>query len=284
VQEPSRFRFSLREFLAAVAAVALGCMWPALLVFIVPLLMAAVLSRLGKVLFVPVLLAAAASVAIGAAASLAYWGYAFHPPKLLAELRTIVAVEQLAEVTGINPTLKHTADIQFVGSIPPQQSLNWNTPWELMPTDRILQELGRRKIGIASQRPISTELAEAMWQAAEDAGILIEKGEPRCVNTKTLNGFVGVARVSDGSEIAFATVAGDEYTNDHYPYYELVFRLDNGRPRLVNYQMYFVDIAGNEGMTWLHVAVPAFLVLGPLSFLFGAAIPSQRRRLKAALP
>jgi hypothetical protein len=275
-QQKSRFRFSLRELLLAVPAVAAGCMWPPLLVFIVPLLAAAVFSRRGA--FAPLLVAAAASMGVGVAASLAYWRYPFHPPRLLSELRDIIAVEQISAVSGVNPARGSYPNIQPLAAIPPRQALRSNAPSGLMPPERILDELGRKPHGIESAKPVSVSLVNAMWQAAEEAEALIESGDPSRTNTKTLiDGYVGIARVSDGTKIAFAAWMGDEHSNDHYPYYEMVFAMDDERPRLVNWQWFFEDIAGIEGATWLSVAIPMFLILSPLALILGAARPSPRR-------
>jgi hypothetical protein len=58
-------------------------------------------------------------------------------------------------------------------------------------------DLGNRGIPINSPQPISIDLANTLWKAAEKAGILID-GDPGYQHTKTLWGKVGKARLCTG--------------------------------------------------------------------------------------
>jgi hypothetical protein len=271
----SRFRFTLRELLAATALLAVGFTWPLLLIIVVPLLLAAILSRIGLGELAPIATATSLSLTLGIVCSLLYWRYPFRPPALLSELREISVVEQLSEVGGLNPA-RGMLNIVQVAGLPAGSTVLRNTDYVDNPTYRILRHLRAHNIGIELFEPLSAELAYSVWRAADEAGMLLD-GSPERTNTKTLNGFIGIARLKNGSRIAFATLAGDEYSNDHYPYYEFVIRLDDPKVRIVNLQWFYFDIAGMEGMTWEGVAVVSYLILLPAAIVFQIARYAIRR-------
>jgi hypothetical protein len=68
----------------------------------------------------------------------------------------------------------------------------------------------------------------------------------------------------------FGTLEGDQHSNDHYPYYELVIPLDGSELAISSYQWFFEDIAGLEGLNWLAVSCLLFVyLLGPIAIAFG---------------
>src|SRR6476659_9186475 len=143
-----RFRFTLRELLAAMVLLAVGLTLPWLMLIIAPLLVAAILSRLGLGKLSPLAAAAALSVTFGIVVSWYYWRYPFRPPAPITELRDISVVVQLSEVHGLNPLRGEPPEIQAMARVPPAGSVQWDTPHGLYPTLRILQDLGEHRIGI----------------------------------------------------------------------------------------------------------------------------------------
>jgi hypothetical protein len=253
------FRFSLRELLVVTVVLAVSLTWPVLFLYTIPLLGAAAVSRAGFGSMIPMVCATALSPVLGASMSKYYWNYSFWPPAMLPGIRSLEVVEQLTSVGSLNPKQVQPGFLA-VKILPSVDGLQWNTDTELMPTDRILQSLIRREISITSSEPIPATMMNAIWNDVNDVGFLLD-GAPERPNTKTLNGYVGIGKTGGGDRILFATVMGDEYTNDHFPYYELVYQIGERDLKRQDFQWFFVDIAGIEGMTWFSVAVPLFLLM-----------------------
>jgi hypothetical protein len=272
-----RFRFTLREILLATAVLAVGFTWPLLMVIIMPVLLVAVLSRLGMSNLAPVATAAVLSLTIGVVFSLLYWRFPFRPPRLLAELRSVNDVEQLSRVYGLNPQ-RGAAEITAVVDIPSADTLSWNTETELMPTERIIQNWIQDSPTLKSTEAIAAEFAKAIWHAADKAGILLD-GSPERTDTKSLSGYIGIVRSEAGKRFAFATLAGNEYSNDHYPYYEFVIPLDGDGFEISNSQWFFFDVAGMEGTTWYGVAAASFIVLFPAAIILLIVISATKQNL-----
>jgi hypothetical protein len=262
------------------ALLACGLVWPWLMLIIAPLFIASILNRLGLKILAPIAAAAVLAVTCGIVGSWYYWHYPFRPPPLLAELRSISAVVQLSAVNDLNPERDAPPQIDPLFAVPPPNS-PWMPQTEIDPLERILLDLYTRKIGIESAEPVSQELLNSIWQAADRAGLLFD-GTPERTNTKSLRGHVGIARLKNGNQIAFATLTGDEYSNDHYPYYELVVYLDDPKFEVANSLWFFYDVAGIEGMSWERLAAGSFVFLGPISIvlqLISAAMKQESARL-----
>ena len=170
----------------------------AAVVFIVPLIAVVFFDQLRAGWLAAFVAIAVSSLGLGILFSLHYWRYPFAQPRLLAQLRNISVVEQLSFVSGVN-SAKELAprSQQFRRSA--AQMLQWNTATEIDAIQRILQVLGNRKIPIESQQPVSPELVASIWQAADDAELLID-GEDGYADTKTLYGHVGIAIVTTAKE------------------------------------------------------------------------------------
>jgi hypothetical protein len=116
-------RFTLRELFYACILVGLGFVWPILFVFVLPILLAAVLNRMGFVRAVPVIIAAGLSILFGAVISYSLWRYPFYPPPLIAELRNVDALHQLSSFKKCTMVLcGHFGDrrLQLVACIDPR--------------------------------------------------------------------------------------------------------------------------------------------------------------------
>ena len=81
-----------------------------------------------------------------------------------------------------------------------------------------------------------------------------------------LDGIVIDAVDKSGQRLVFLGLRGMQLSNDHYPYYEMVFSGRSGTPHLsyVRGQRFFFDVAGIEGLEWfaiwLLLAVPGVLI------------------------
>jgi hypothetical protein len=270
----SKLRFTLRELLIATALLAAGFTWPFLLIFIVPVVVTAILNRVGLGSFAALAIVAAVSPLLGVLFSLYYWRYPFAPPPLLPELLDIAVVEQLSSIHGLNPEKGLQPTIEPLSVMP---GISWNTATEIYATDRIIQQLELQNKRIGSKQPIPAEQLALIWHAADESGLLIE-GASEYPNTKTLYGYVGIARLNNGKRIVLATLAGDQHSNDHYPYYEFVIPLENDRCAITNHQWFFFDVAGIEGATWRGVAIVSLIVLLPVTLIVGILLELWRER------
>ena len=250
--------------------------WPLLFFYVVPLIVARILSPTDYGLYAPIVIAIAASLAGGVLLSFYYWHYPFAQPSVLASLRELRSVDQLCWVEGLKSEMHPTPGVP-IAYFPPSSKLNWNTPTELAAVDRIMAEFGKHKVAIRSTEPISPGLLGSMWKAAEHSGLLVA-GEPSYPDTKSLRGHIGIARRRDGNRFAFAALIGREQSNDHYPYYEFVVPLDRGELSIEKSQWFFVDIAGLEGANWFGFSILSFIVVLPIAVVLQSMLIWRRQR------
>jgi len=266
LRQMPKLRFNLRDLLWLTTLIAVGCKWPTLLIILLPLFVVAVLSRSGIGSLAPFVAIVVISPILGMLFSLYYWRYPFSQPPLLAEPRNIGIVEQLSHVNCLNPLRYTAATIGAVTGAVSGLPVGWNTSTEVYATDRIIQELASRNTTIQSQQPVSADIVTSFWYAANRAGLLVN-GESGYPETKRLNGYIGIARRADGSRIAFATLLGNEQSNDHYPYYEFIAPLDQEDFGITQSQWFYIDIAGLEGANWLGFTKISFLLLAPITIV-----------------
>jgi hypothetical protein len=260
-----RFRFSLGELLVAFALVAIGLTWPLTTIFVLPLLATKIFRQMGYGSYAPVISTIGLSMIVGVLISYSYWHYPFETPATLAPLRKIGRIDQLSQIIDLGPAGPAQPAVAMA-KLPPASSLYWNQQRQLDGADRLIAEFVSRNTQILSAEPVSNEVLMAVWNAADRAGLLIS-GESGYPNTKTLRGYVGIARERDGSRFAFAALIGREQSNDHYPYYEFVVPLDQKELVVSSSQWFYVDISGIEGINWLAMSVLAFVVMMPLTLL-----------------
>ncbi len=70
-----------------------------------------------------------------------------------------------------------------------------------------------------------------------------------------LHGIVVDAVDKSGRRLVFLGLQGMQLSNDHFPYYEMVFSIRPGMPELsyVRGQRFFYDWAGIEGLEWFGI-------------------------------
>ena len=256
-------RFSLAQLFASIPVLALALTQPFLLVIILPTLGAWLLCRAVGRSAAPTIAHAVLSIALGPLWSYDYWNYPFSQPRLLPSIREIVAVEKIADVQNLNPAKNLLPTAVPFRTFPHASELYWNTPIQLSATHRILKALGEKKIPAESIDALTSQQLNAIWTAADKSGILVH-GESGYENTKTLRGYAGIARTADQKRFTFATLIGYEESNDHYPYYELVFDMNDNELVLSDWQWFYEDIAGIEGATWVFFADAAYILTLPV--------------------
>jgi hypothetical protein len=99
----------------------------------------------------------------------------------------------------------------------------------------------------------------------EGSGAL-EMSDPGYRSSHQLDGLAVDAVDREGKRMLILAFRGGQLSNDHYPYYEMLFRApqDPARLEFVRSQRYFYDAAGMEGFEWYVIwpvlAVPAMII------------------------
>lgn len=89
-------------------------------------------------------------------------------------------------------------------------------------------------------------------------------------------GLIVLGRDRQNQPIVFMGIQGGQVENDHYPYYELIFREIEGSPgewTIAAQRTFYIDIAGYEQLDlgyWIFVSVMWFGLLSPIPLLFYA--------------
>lgn len=149
--------------------------------------------------------------------------------------------------------------------------------------ERILIELERRNLLPAVP---TTTLAgfPDLYQLIQNSGTLANstKGYDSAAE---LRGVVVDAFDRSGNRIVCLGLTGGQLSNDHYPYYELLFRGQKNAAELsfARGQRFFYDVAGIEGFEW-HIIWLYLAALGivPSLVIFAIARAIWNRKIRRA--
>jgi hypothetical protein len=123
-----------------------------------------------------------------------------------------------------------------------------------------------------SPEQMNAELLGSLYEQIDKSGLLIE-GKPGNDQAKVLRGVVIEALGKDKERYVFVAVKGYPVSNDHRPYYELLFKADNqiSDIRLLSRKQFFYDLAGIEGVEWwfmfLNFSGLGLLLIVPMALL-----------------
>jgi hypothetical protein len=182
--------------------------------------------------------------------SRAEWGYFFARPEVLEETDDITAVSAVIPVKTESDRKGHRRIVaQGDYSIADRLEYGKKDPYYCL-AERVLLVLDERRL--LPSRP-STDLAglPALFPLVHGTGILAEPTEGYN-DSDMLNGVVIDAVGKSGQRLVFLGLTGLQLSNDHYPYYELVFSGTKGSKALayIRGQRFFFDVAGIEGAEW----------------------------------
>jgi len=196
-----------------------------------------------------------------------YWGYFFHRPAVLAELKDVTRVMAITPVTTEQTS---TGEYRFVissdFSITDQIVYAQKDPYYNL-DERILVYLQEKRL---LPEEIATSLASHtdLYGLLSETGLLA-KAQDSYTSAGLLKGVVVEARHTSGSELVFLSVTGGQVSNDHYPCYETVFEIDprSGQLTFIRGQRFFFDMAGIEGLEW-YVMWLVVSLIGVVGFAF----------------
>ena len=191
------------------------------------------------------------------------WGYFFARPDVLSEVGEIARVNAVVPViTQTNESGKRVfvadADYSFSERIASGKADSYYCL-----DARILIELERRNLLPEAPATHLDELPD-VYSLVQASGML-ETSEPGYDSASGLRGVVVDAVDSSGDRLLFLGLKGGQVSNDHYPYYEVLFRQPKGVSGLsfARGQRFFYDLAGMEGfewdVVWLVLTVPAIV-------------------------
>jgi hypothetical protein len=199
------------------------------------------------------------SFTVSTISSRVYWGYFLFRPRLPS------AVRSFQKITAIVPV--KTAEAS--ATLPPfvvdteatiEKSIDYCRKYRYECLDeRILLFLKAKEMlplrysfDLSEFPPIKELLTLSGLLASSDEGY-----ESRNFMRGTL--VTGIA--ADGTRLLFLGMVGGQLSNDHYPYYEAVFRLDSDVvPRYLSGNRFFFDVAGAEGFEWYVMFLVLFLI------------------------
>jgi len=254
-------------------------------VYLVSVLMAKALAKFTKLrrpamsygLVTVIMTAATFLVSIGI--SRVYWGYFFARPPLLPAAREIV---QVKSVVQFRTKIDESGNRGFVAAVDPSLSdcLTAGRKYgDESLEERILLDLERRSLLPPAFSPTLDGLPDL--SALIEASGKLAKSSKGYDSSAQLWGIAVDATDMAGQRLLLLGLRGGQLSNDHYPYYEMMFREPKGAAQmsLVRGQRFFYDAAGMEGfewyVIWFFLSIPG-IVLGMVIFTIGYVLRGNR--------
>lgn len=210
---------------------------------------------------------AALAFSFGIGFSKFYWGYFFFRPALLKEFRQIAQVTALVPVetsdaTNAPSTLVHCGDFSLAEGLAYAENDSYDYP-----AGRLLLALEQRRL-LPAEFSASLSGLPPLLPLAQASGLLAPS-ETGYDSERSLRGIVVDAVDPAGARRVFLGLRGGQVSNDHYPYYELLFTAPAGSSDLefVRGQRFFLDVAGIEGAEWYVMGLGFSLVAIPLALV-----------------
>ena len=208
------------------------------------------------------------------------WGYWFSRPAILREADSIARVEA---VISFDVKTLDTGERRLVAddNRTIREAFYWaeQDPYSILDT-RILYRLRDRKLLPPDVTRDVGNLAGLYPKIA--ASGLLAKSDEGYRSDDWMGGFIVDARDASGRRLVFIGACAGEVSNDHHPYYEMVFR-DLGDGRGLTYvrgQRFFYDVAGIEGFEWYAIWIMLTAFALPVLLPLAALVVFLRHRLR----
>jgi len=198
-----------------------------------------------------------------------YWGYFFHRPAVLAELKDVTKVVSIIPVaTEQTPTGEYHFVANADSSITDRIAYARKDPYYSL-DERILVYLEEKYLlpeGIATSLDPYANLYDLLLETG-----LLAKAQGGYTSAGLLRGVIVEARNTSGSQLVFLSATGGQVSNDHYPCYEMAFerRPQSDQLTFIRGQRFFFDVAGIEGAEWfvIWLLISLIGVVFALSFI-----------------
>lgn len=214
-------------------------------------------------------------IAVGFSKS--YWGYWFQRPDVLSETYSLESVEQVIPIEKSDTTstqfrvdTHYSKDAAYAAT---DYSFLDERHWVTLVDAGVLPET------FAFDQDLG--LFEEFHQQLSATGLLVSPEPGYETLAEEMQGVITVGTTDEGKQLALVSLRGGQLSNDHYPYYEMVFNLEprTGELTFVRGQRFFFDIAGIEGfewpILWLVFMVLSWLILLPI---FGLGVLLHDRK------
>ncbi|MHC4092308.1 MAG: hypothetical protein ACYSVY_18895, partial [Planctomycetota bacterium] len=235
------------------------------------------------ILFASVAGTLAVGALAGAIVSLNYWGYCFSRPGVDSRVE---GFRKVARMSFVSTERQSSGQNHFVHdlkeSISKTMREGQRDPYYNLES-RILFSLAERDLLPDEAQPIDSERLASLYSLLEKT-VALEIGESGYPWAKRLEGIVVEAEGPGQQQFLFVGVRGGEVSNDHYPYYEVLYSLPegDGEPVRVSSKRFYFDLAGMEGWEWplmfktfsLCGSVP----IGLCAFMVGVAVVKKRHQ------
>ncbi|MDC0831555.1 hypothetical protein POG22_00840 [Geitlerinema sp. CS-897] len=226
-----------------------------------------------------------------------YWGYFFQPPPVPLEAMEIETIESITPVSSLE-----TANGRSVFQVDPAIlcDRNYQEPLgnsgycgsskcnsEYCDPTRGLVELFDRGTLTAIEPQMSLAKLATLYDAIEATHLLsTPESEVYEDQAQLLQGIVIEAIGNNGREFILVSATGGQFSNDRYPYYDVLFvRNDDNSLQLVDSNKFFYEIAGFEGILEWHTMWSVLLVVGlVLSIVFVGILDLVGRSYQARRP
>ena len=190
-----------------------------------------------------------------------YWGYFFKRPGLLNDAKKITRVERVIAVNAASCIAPERCEFIVDRSRTLAQSLEYARK----STHNALEERNLIYFQAKGLLPDNFSLnlngAPDLYAPLMKTPIIAEP-DPGYTNAHQLRGIVIIGFTDLGERRAVVGARGHQLSNDHYPFYEAVFKIEP-TGEAVTYlsgQRFFFDIAGLEGLEW-YIMWPFLTVL-----------------------
>ncbi|MEM9771895.1 MAG: hypothetical protein AAF889_09935 [Cyanobacteria bacterium P01_D01_bin.73] len=234
----------------------------------------------------PFLLVITAAIALGTWETYRYWGYFLVRPAMLAEVDEISTVETWGDLQAYSyipgtETLKiearenHSWDASLENAESYCKAAS-NIFWDHSCLyNQAFLNLSQRKILTPETSLLGTGELNKWHQKLMDTG-MVRKPSPGWEGNDQREGMVFLGRDRQDKPIAFVGIQGGQVENDHYPYYELIFREVEGSPgewEITAQRSFYIDIAGYEQLDLFFLgfaSIKWLIFLSPILFLLYA--------------
>ena len=179
-----------------------------------------------------------------------YWGYYFTRPPVLNEVHDIASVSAVVPVTT---TVHDTGAREIIAnddfSITERVAYGRKDYYYCL-DERLLLALDDMDL-LPHNHSTELQLFPALYPLVQKTGILAEPRE-EYDDSDLLQGIVIDTLSKSGQRMVFVALTGRQLSNDHYPYYEMVFtgNPDSSSLTYTQGQRFFYDVAGMEGFEW----------------------------------
>lgn len=178
------------------------------------------------------------------------WGYYFARPEVLEEIRVIERVSAVIPVKTVSEKEgRRRLVVQNDYTIADRLAYGKQDSYYCL-DERLLLALEKRGI-LPSKHTGDLSGLPDLYMLVRDSGILAQPTEGYN-DSDMLSGIVVDALDRSGDRLVFLGLTGLQLSNDHYPYYELVFAATSRSKdlSLIRGQRFFYDVAGIEGAEW----------------------------------